>query len=150
MSFSRTDAVLCTYHLFVWSNLNSLRISEWINSPPPPCLVLYSFCGNLLHFFIVLLSLSPHDLHLLFCCFLYFLALIWLVPYGVVLCCFYERFCFSHRVSIFVSHVLVFSWYYSFKTHIESILEFKSDDRDSVTFEAYFYRFQNIFEKEWV
>ena len=28
--FSRTDDGLCIYHLFVWSNLNFLNISQWI------------------------------------------------------------------------------------------------------------------------
>ena len=30
VSFSRTDTGLCYYHLFVWSNLNFLHISQWI------------------------------------------------------------------------------------------------------------------------
>ena len=82
VSFSRTDAGLCIYHLFVWSNLNFLHISLWITLPTQSCLVLYSFCANLLHSLIMWLivsSLSPHSLHLLFCCVLSILALIWLV-----------------------------------------------------------------------
>ena len=82
VSFSKTGAGLCIYHLFVWSNLNSLLISQWINLPTQSCLVLYSFCANLLHSLIIWLmvsSLSPHDLHLLFCGVLSNLALIWLV-----------------------------------------------------------------------
>ena len=81
VSFSRTDAVLCIYHLWVWSNLNFLHISQWITLATQPCLVLYS-CANLLHSFIMwlmILSLSPHSLHLLFCFVLRILALIWLV-----------------------------------------------------------------------
>ena len=65
--FSRTDAGLCTYHLLVWWNLNLLHISLWITLPTQSCLVLYSFCANLLHSLIMLLmvsSLSPHSLHL--------------------------------------------------------------------------------------
>ena len=42
VSFSWTDAVLCIYHLFVWSNLNFLHISQWITLPIQLCLVLYS------------------------------------------------------------------------------------------------------------
>ena len=45
-------------------------------------LALYSFCANLLHSLIMWLivsSLSPQSLHLLFCCVLSILALIWLV-----------------------------------------------------------------------
>ena len=47
--FSRTGAGLCVYHLFVWSNSNFLHISQWITLPTQSCLVLYSFCANLLH-----------------------------------------------------------------------------------------------------
>ena len=32
-SFSRTGARLCIYYLFVWSNWNSLHISQWITLP---------------------------------------------------------------------------------------------------------------------
>ena len=82
MSFSTTGAGLCIYHLLVWSNLNLLHISLWITLPTQACLVLYSFCANLLHSLIMWLivsSLSPHSLNLLFCLVLSILALIWLV-----------------------------------------------------------------------
>ena len=49
VSFSRTGTGLYIYHLFVWINLNFLHISQWIALPTQPCLVLYSFCANLLH-----------------------------------------------------------------------------------------------------
>ena len=81
-SFSKTGAGLCIYHLFVWSNWNFLHISQWITFPTQSCLPLYSFCANLLHSRIMLLivsSLSLHCLHLLFCCILSILALIWFV-----------------------------------------------------------------------
>ena len=52
VSFSRTAAELCIYHLFLWSNLNFLHISVWITFPTQSCLVLYSFCANLQHLFI--------------------------------------------------------------------------------------------------
>ena len=81
-SFSRTGAGLCIYHLFVWSNWNFLHISEWTTLPTQSCLALYSFCANLLDSLImglIVSSLSPHSLHLLFCCVLSILALIWLV-----------------------------------------------------------------------
>ena len=80
-SFSRTGARLCIYHLLVWSNLNFLHNSLCITSPTQSCLVLYSFCANLLDSLIkwlVVSSLPPHSLHLLFCCVLSILALIWL------------------------------------------------------------------------
>ena len=82
VSFSRTGAGLCIYHLFVWSNWNFMHISQWTTLPTQSCLALYSFCANLLHSLIMWLivsSLSPHSLHLLFCCILSILALIWLV-----------------------------------------------------------------------
>ena len=90
VSFSRIDSKLCIYHLFVWSNLNSLHNYQWITLPTQSCLVLY-FCANLLHSLIIWLmvsSLSPHNLHLLFCCVLTNLALIWLALIGVVLYCY--------------------------------------------------------------
>ena len=80
--FSWTGAELCIYHLFGWSNFNLLHISQWITLPTQSCLVLYSFYANLLHSLIMWLivsSLSPHSLHLLFCCVLAILALMWLV-----------------------------------------------------------------------
>ena len=82
VSFSRTGAGLCVCHLLAWSNLNFLHISMWITLPTQSCLALYSLCANLLHSLIMWLmvsSLSPHSLHLLFCCVLSILALIWLV-----------------------------------------------------------------------
>ena len=78
--FSWTDSGLCLYHLFVWSNFNFLDSSQWITLPTQSWLILYSFCVNLLHSFIMWLivsSLSPHNLYLLFCCILSILALIW-------------------------------------------------------------------------
>ena len=82
VSFSRTGSGLCINHLLAWSNLNFLQISQWITLPIQSCLALYSFCANLLHLLIMRLmvsSLSPHSLHLLFYCVLSILALIWLV-----------------------------------------------------------------------
>ena len=51
--------------------------SQCITLPTQSRLVLYSFCDNLLHSLIIWLmisSLSPHSLHLLFCCVLYILT----------------------------------------------------------------------------
>ena len=62
-SFSRTDAELCIYHLFIWSNF--WQNSQWITLPTQLCLVLYSFCANLQHSLIMWLmvsSLLPHNL----------------------------------------------------------------------------------------
>ena len=82
VAFSRTGAGLCKYHLLVWSHLNFLLISQWITLPTQSCLALYSHCANLLHSLIIWLmvsSLSPHSLHLLFCWVLSISALMWLV-----------------------------------------------------------------------
>ena len=81
-SFSRTGTALCIYHLFVLSNWNFLHISQWITLPTQSCLTLYFFCANLLHsviMWLIVSSLSPHSLPLLFCCVLSILALIWFV-----------------------------------------------------------------------
>ena len=78
ISFSRTDSGLCIYHMFVWSNLNLLHNSQLITFPTQSYLVSYSFCANLLHSLIMWLivsSLSPHSLHLLFRCVLSIFAL---------------------------------------------------------------------------
>ena len=58
VSFSKTGAGLCIYHLFVWSNLNFLHISQWITLPTQSCLVLYSFCDNFLYSLIMWLIVS--------------------------------------------------------------------------------------------
>ena len=82
ISFSRIDSELWIYHLFEWSNFNFLHNSKWINKLTKSRLVLYSFGANFLHSLIMWLivsSLSPHKLHLLFCCVLSIIALIWLV-----------------------------------------------------------------------
>ena len=70
VSFLRTGAGLCIYHLLAWSNLNFLHISQFITLPTQSCLALYSFCASLLNSLIILLmvsSLLPQSLHLLFC-----------------------------------------------------------------------------------
>ena len=71
VSFSWTGVGFCIYHLFVVSKFNFLHISQWITLLTQTCLVLYPFCPNLLHSLIMWLmvsSLTPHSLHLLFCC----------------------------------------------------------------------------------
>ena len=75
VSFSRKDSGLCIYYMFVWSNLNFLHNSKLITFPTQSCLILYSFCDRLLHslfIWLIVSSLSPFNLHLLFCC-LFFL-----------------------------------------------------------------------------
>ena len=59
-----TDAALCIYHLFVWSNLNFLKISQRITLPNQLCQVLYSFYANLLHslsMWLMVSSLLPYN-----------------------------------------------------------------------------------------
>ena len=46
VSYSRTAAGLWLHHLFVWSNLKLLHISQWITLATQSCLVLHSFCEN--------------------------------------------------------------------------------------------------------
>ena len=78
--FSKTGAGLCIYHLLVWSNLNFLYISLWITLLTQSCLVLYSFCANLQHslnMWLMVSSLSPHSLHLLFFFITSYLFLLW-------------------------------------------------------------------------
>ena len=111
---------LCIFHLLVWSNLNFLHIYRWITLPTPSRLVLYSFCANLLHSLIMGLmvsSLSPHSLHLLFCWVLSILALIWLVLIALF-CAAIKRDSVSLLRFPFLSHVRVLSCEMLFKTPI--------------------------------
>ena len=113
-SFSRTGAGLCIYHLFVWSNWNFLHISQWITLPTQSCLALYSFGANLLHSLIMWLivsSLSPHSLHLLLCCVLSILTLIWLVLITLS-CAAIRRDSVSHLRFSFLSQVHYYYYYY--------------------------------------
>ena len=110
VSFSRTAVGLWTYHLFVWSNLNFLHISQWITLPTHSCLVSYSFRADFLHSFImwvIVLSRSPHNLHLLFCCVLSILALMWLVLMALF-CAAIRKGSVSLSKFPFLSHVQVF------------------------------------------
>ena len=79
--------------------------------PTQSCLVSYSFCANLLHSLIMWLtvsSLSPHSLHLLFCCVLSIPALIWLV-FMALFCASIRRDSVSLLKFPFLSHFQVFS-----------------------------------------
>ena len=110
VSFSRTDVGLRIYHLFIWSNIDFLHISQWITLPTQSCPVLYSFCAYLLHLLIMWLvvsSQSLHSLHLLFCCVLSILTLIWLVLI-VLFCAAIRRDSVSLLKFPFLSPVLVF------------------------------------------
>ena len=90
--------------------------SQWITLPTQSCLVLYSFCDNLLHLLIMWLivsSLTPHNLLLLFCCVLSILAFIWFVL--MVLFCYhyYYHFFFFCLLS-FLFKILIPTIYYFF------------------------------------
>ena len=84
VSHSPGQMLDCAYTICLYSNF--LHNYQWITLPTQSCLVLYSFCANLLHSFIMWLmfsSLSQHNLHLQFCCVLSILALIWSVLIGL-------------------------------------------------------------------
>ena len=49
MLFSRTNAGLCMYHLFVWSDINLFDNSPWITLPRQSCLVLMDWWFRLYH-----------------------------------------------------------------------------------------------------
>ena len=102
VSFSRTGIGLCIYHLLVWLNLNFFHVSQWITLPTQSCLVLYSFCANLLYSLIMWLMVSSlllHNRHLLFCCVLSILVLI----LSLLLLLFTHE-SFSHQRKLMVFH----------------------------------------------
>ena len=69
---------LCMYHLVVWSKSNLLPKSHWTAFPTQSFFVFHSFCTTLLHsqiMWLIVLSFSPHILHLLLCCILSIFAL---------------------------------------------------------------------------
>ena len=77
--FSKIDSTLSIYHLFARLRLNFLHSFQLIIFSTQSCVVLYSFTANLVHSVIIWLiisSLSPHNLHLLFCCVLSIFALL--------------------------------------------------------------------------
>ena len=109
VTFSRRAAGLCIYHLFVWSNLDFLHNSQWVTLPTHSCLFSYSFCANLLHLLIMWLivsSLSLHNLHLLFCCILSILSLV-LLDLMALLCAAIMRDWVSLLRFLFLSHVSI-------------------------------------------
>ena len=101
VSYSRTESVLCIYHLFVWSNLNFLHDFTSITLTTQSCLVLDLFvqicCNRLLCDWSFRLC---YDITY-FC---YFQRLVYFCfdivgSYGIVLCCYQKKFCFSPKVS---------------------------------------------------
>ena len=105
------DSGLYIYYLFEWSNFTFWHNSQWITLPIQSCLVLNSFCANLLLSLIMWLivsSLAPHNLHFLFCSILSILALIWLVLMALF-CAAIRRDSVSLLRSLFLRHFQVFS-----------------------------------------
>ena len=113
VSFSRTDAGLCIYYLFVWSNLNVLHDSQWITLPTQSCIVLHSYCAifgiHLLCDWSFRLFTISSIHHLQFCCVLSIRALIWLVL-PVLFCAAVRRNSVSLLSFPFLNQVQVFSW----------------------------------------
>ena len=75
------------------------HISQWITLPTQSCLVLYYFCANLLHLLVIdgFLSVTAQptlaiSLHLIYSRF------DMISSYGVILCCYSERFGFFLKV----------------------------------------------------
>ena len=106
VSFSRTAVHILFVRMIKFKFLAHLPVDHFAQS----CLVLYSFCANLLHSLVMMVSsLSPQNLYLLFCRVLSIIALIWLVLIAL--------FCAANRrdsVSLlrfpFLSYVNVFSY----------------------------------------
>ena len=76
-----------------------------------------SLCANLLHSLImglIILSLSPHNIHLLFCCVLSSFALTWFLWHCFVLLLekiqFLLRFPFLSYVHVFMCEILLITW----------------------------------------
>ena len=93
--------------LIVHIPFDRMQNSQWITLPTYSCLVLHTFSANLLHSLIMRLivsSLSPQNLHLLFCCILSVLAFIGLV-FMVLFCTVIRRY------SVFLVR-FPFSWPY--------------------------------------
>ena len=100
VSIFTTDTALYIYHLAVWVNLNFLHNSPWIIFPTQLCQALYSFWISLLpslFMWVTVSSLSPRDLHLLFCSNDQFMLLYYLSLWRCFLKC------------PFLSHVQIFS-----------------------------------------
>ena len=78
--------------------MNFLHNSQLITFPIHSCLVLNSFCANLqdsLIMWLIVSSLPPHYLHLLFFLHLVYICFDIVRPYVVILCCHEKRISFS-------------------------------------------------------
>ena len=128
VSFSRTYSGLYIYHLFAWSRFNFLHNFQWITLHTQSCQALHSFWPNLLnlHMWSMISSLSPQNLHLLFCCVLTILALIWLVLMALF-CAAIRKDSFSLLRFPFLSPVHVYSYVLSLvsRLNVHRVLFFR-------------------------
>ena len=111
--------LFCAYTICSYGQI-SISCTSPSGSPCPASCVL-SFGANLLHSLITWLmvsSLSPHSLHLLFCCVLSVLALIWLVLMALF-CADIRRDSCSLLNFPFLSHIQVFSCDMSFFSRLQ-------------------------------
>ena len=123
VSFSRTGAGLCIYHLLAWSNLNFLHKSQWITLPTQSCLALYSFCANLLHSPILLLLLL-----LLFMKYIYIYIYIFIYIYIYIYIYISPKIDWCFSTLLWLLHNCQF--YVSFCTHPEKCnVRIKSENR---------------------
>ena len=104
----------CAYTICSYGHISNFLHNnpKWITLPTQLWLVLYSFSANFLLsriMWLIVSSLSPHNLHFLFWCVLFFLALIWLVLMALF-CAAFRRDSFSLLRFPFLRHVQVFSW----------------------------------------
>ena len=78
VSHSPGQILGCAHTIWSYRQISIFFLQFSVNHfPTQSCLVLCSFCANFLHSLIVWVivsSLSPHNLHLLFCCVLSILA----------------------------------------------------------------------------
>ena len=107
------DFCLYICHLFVWSNFNFLYNSQWITFPTQSCLVLYFLCASLLHSLIMWLIvsfLSLHYRHLLFCCLLSILTLVWLVLMALFSASLNKEIHFLSKISLSWLYASLLEW----------------------------------------
>ena len=109
VSFSRTDAGFCIYHLFVGLNFNFLHYSLWITLPTQPCLVLhFSVPTSFIRLLCDWLFRLYH--HITYICYFVasYLFLIWLVLMALF-CAAIRRDSVSLLRLPFLSYIYVFS-----------------------------------------
>ena len=132
-----TDSGLCIYHLFVWSNLNFLHNSQWINFPNQ-CLVLFSLGANSLHsliMWLIISSQSPHSLHQLFSCVLFIIIMIIII----ISCSSSSSILFSCFLVFHRNLPLIFRFSSCFPKPLEAVPSAPTTIGITVTFMFHFY-----------